>query len=247
MSICRSAVTLLLVAIVLAGPRTVCRALDLPQEISDANGYTIRIPGDWKVIPQTVLDHYSDQLAKIAPTAERQIYVHGFQLAASERWFTYPYIMVQTWEGRTSEAALEKMTDLKAVLDNGADKVEKSTSGILSGIAVGQPTYDSGAHIVWTRFSMNVAEKESVTSLMAFLLTEKGTVAIYGYAKADEYDQYAPLFEAVARGATIAPELQYKPRPATPAEDKVARVVGAAIGVLVVFFVIRRKRAMRPV
>lgn len=241
----RWAVAVLFVSALLMSSGSVCGAVDLPKEFPSPDGYTVRIPDDWIAIPREVLDGSAKQVEKTFPNASRPVFAQGFQVAASKGWLTYPYVLVQTIEGRIPEAALGKMEKVREAMEKRVAKDQSDMSRLMADAKVGEPTYDASAHIIWTVVTLEVKGVGTVKTMVAALLTEKGAVRLSGSATADEYEKYLPVFEAIARGATVSPELQYKPRSQAELGPGALWVV---FGLFVIFMSIRHKRAMtRPI
>jgi len=233
---------------------TVCHGAGLTQEIKTHDGFTVRLPSDWKEIPRNVLDAYSDAVAKMAPTAGKQTFAYGFQHSSTQGWLTYPYILVQIKKtGRVPEAQLKSVQQVKQGLEKGAEKVQNSMSAIVSDARFGEPIYDPATHILFTRIGMDVKEVGAVKGLVALLLTQEGIIQIAGYTKASEFESYAPVIESIAKGVILEDRLKYQSQIADSIPgssgikwDKVltgavkGAIIGGAVGLVAVFFMKRK-------
>ena len=63
---------------------------------SSSYGYTIDVPQGWVQIPQKVLQEMVRALQKQKGSAV-VIYDTGFQLDSANRWFEYPYVLIQAY------------------------------------------------------------------------------------------------------------------------------------------------------
>ncbi len=217
-----------------------CRGADLPQTVQTKDGFTISLPADWVAIPKEALDRYSETIAKLAPKAERQTWDYGFQLPMRKHWFEYPYILVQVKRhGRVPEAQLKSVKRVEQQAQQGVDQVRDSISSVISNAQLGEAVYEPATHILWIRISMDVKTGGVVKGILATVLTEEGTIGIYGYALAADFEKYAPIFEAVARNAVVAENLEYRTRltDSLPLSDRInwtlvlrAALIGAIAG-----------------
>ena len=216
----------------------VCGAVDLPQTIQTKDGFTISLPADWVPIPKDALDRLTQKAAKQAPKAERQTFDYAFQLPMKKHWLEHPYIVVQIKRiGRVPDGELKSFTRLREGVKEGVDKAQNSYSATISNAQVGETIYEPATHILWTHISLDVKPVGPVKGVVASLLTEDGMIVICGYATAAEYDQYAPVFEAVARNTVVADNLKYRPRftdsfPLGGQTDRKLVIWGTLIGVV---------------
>ena len=231
-------------------------AADLPQTIQTQDGFTISLPADWVSFPKEALDNFSETLAKLAPKADRQTYAYGFQLPMKKHWFEYPYVLVQIKRGgRISEAQLKSVKRVEQDVKQGVAKAQGSYSALISSAQVGEAVYEPAAHILWIRIASDVQKVGAVRGLSATVLTEEGMIMINGYALAADFDQYAPVFEAIARSAVVADNLKYRPRftDSLPLSGRInwgivlrAALIGAVAGLLPIAIIfipkLRRKK-----
>jgi len=189
-----------------------CHAVDLPQTIQTKDAFTISLPADWVAFPKDALDNFTTALTKLAPKAARQTYDYGFQLPMKKHWFEYPYILVQVKRaGRVSDAQLKSIKRVEQDVKQGVDQVRDSYSSVVSNAQVGETVYEPATHILWIRIAMDVQKVGTIKGVSASVLTEEGVIIISGYALAADFDQYAPVFEAIARSTVVADDLKYRP------------------------------------
>ncbi len=192
---------------------TPCFGTDLPQSFAIKDGFTLHLPKDWEPIPKEVLDRYSQEIARLAPKAESQVYDYGFQRTDSPKWFSYPYILVQVKRsGRIPEEQLEGLKRIEKAMDDSFAKATDSLSSITSNASLGEPSYDPLSHILWTRIAIDVKDAGTVRGIIGSILTEEGFVQIACYAKGEDFGKYLPLFETVINKTELKAELKYGAR-----------------------------------
>ncbi len=204
----RTALAAILTVLCLYGT---CHGIELTQEVKTQDGFTIRLPADWKPIPRDMLTKYSRAVAELTRDTEKQVYDYGFQRADAPNWFTYPYILIQVRRtGRISEAQLKSIKQLQGDLDNSMARMQQAMSTVVSDARTGEMVYDPGAHILFSQMRMDIKEIGTIRGLIALLLTEEGGIHIAGYAKGDDFAHYLPLFETIARGIIPDDTLRYR-------------------------------------
>lgn len=138
---------------------------------------------------------------------------NGFQLDQSENWLEYPYILVQVRRsGRIPYSQLKSLRKVKDAFSDEMKKTQDLMSSIVSSWEIGEPLYDSSSHILWTQIAMDVNEVGRVKALSAVLLTDFGAIQIIGTAKANDFNRFAPVFEAIAKNAILSDTIKYEPR-----------------------------------
>lgn len=187
----------------------------LPKPFVTEDDFTIHLPWDWEQIPKEVIDKFIQDFTKMAPSAPKMHYDYVFQ-KSSNRWFQYPYVLVQVNNnGKIPESQLKSYDKFEDEMNKNAKKLETHTYSALSDIEVGKTYYDPSCHILWSQMESNVEGAGKVRALIAMILTERGTIQIFGYSLAKDYDRYAPLFEKIARNVIVSGKIRYKP-PADP-------------------------------
>lgn len=201
----------LILSIMFAG--TAFAEIDLPQVFPAKDDFTLRLPNGWIAIPKDILDAHSEGIAEMVPQAPKQVFDYGFQLEQSEYWLEYPYILVRVdRSGRISDAQLRSFRKLEdAFSDAEEKKMQDLLSPLISSIEYGEFLYDSSSHILWRQVVMDVRGVGEIKGLVALLLTEFGAIQIMGYAKANDFEYYAPVFEAIAKNVFLSDNIKYRP------------------------------------
>ena len=228
-----------------------CLAQEGDRPFPTKDGFTLHLPAGWKEIPAAVLDSYAQDIARLAPQAEKQAFDYGFQLSAAKKWFAYPYILVQVHRtGKVPEEHLRILAQSGKEMDTGFAKARESLSSLAADGKIGETVLDPSTHTLWTRMSIHVHGVGTINGLIAMILTETGFIQISCYAQEREFPAYLPLFQAVVRSTVLSDELQYRSGAgdSDPASGGIGR--GAIVGIAVVsigsavllLLVIRRRR-----
>ena len=225
---------------------------NLPHTFSTKDDFSLRLPQGWREIPKLFLDAYSTAVPSMAPQVPKPVFFdYGFQLEKSDNWFQYPYILVKVVKtGRISDSQLKSMRKVQGAMTDSAQLMAST-------VEFGQTVYDPSSHILWTQatFDGDSAGVGKVRGLAAMLLTEYGSIQVMGYAKASDFEHYAPLFEAIARGTILADSIKYRPSPtdSIPIVPRIAwdrfigkAIAGAVIGCISAGFVRRVRRRRTP-
>jgi hypothetical protein len=218
------------------------------------DGFTLYLPDGWKPIPKDVLDAYSRAIAKLAPQAEKQTYDHGFQLSAAQKWFTYPYILVQVKRsGRVPEDQLRSLAQIGKAMDSGFAKARESLSSFATNGSIGETVLDASTHTLWTRIAIDVKGVGTINGLVGTVLTETGFIQISCYAKKNEFPAYLSVFETIVRSTVLSDDLKYRPD-TTDSESSTGRIGrGVIVGIAVacvaagglLWFVVRNRKKKR--
>lgn len=218
------------------------------------DGFTITIPDGWKEIPRDVIDEYENEMLKKAPNATKEHYDYGFQLKSVEKWFEYPYMLIQNKSiGKIPKKKLDELENYK--INSSFKKNKKDLRFFLSDIRRGKTTYDKKEMIIWMRLEMNIINIGAVTGLSGIVPTEKGVIQVNGYALKRDFAEYKQMFRMVTTSILPAEELVYKAERAEalpPSADRIVwrKVVPVVLGLgmvaliiaAIISFAIKRKK-----
>jgi len=181
------------------------QAAELTKEFNTQDGFTIHLPKNWVQIPNEVLRQVFERISQLAPKAEKQTWDYGFQLNQNGYWMRYPYILIQVKRvGRISEAELKK--SINEEFSKEKDKLSSTTSNA----QLRETVYDSKNKILWTIISANVKGTGIVNGQCAFKLTDFGIIKVMGYAKANTFSTYQPIFQEIAKQINLDKSINYK-------------------------------------
>lgn len=207
-------ICLLVFAFIAAATSGFCQTAAIDStHVTQGEKFTLQLPGDWKEISAAVMTSTFKSLVEIAPAASSEHYDYGYQLASAPSTITYPYILVSIKKkGRVSENAIANLPSSDGEVKESFNKAADKLKSVLSSLKVGEMVYDRQKHILFMHSDMDVNGVGAIKSLTAVCLTEEGSINIYCYAKAAEFESYFKTFENVAKSIEFSGGLGYKPR-----------------------------------
>ncbi|MDZ7781918.1 MAG: type IV toxin-antitoxin system AbiEi family antitoxin domain-containing protein [Halioglobus sp.] len=195
-----------LLALILAFP-----AFGAGNILEAGKDYRISIPEDWTEIPREALLQYQEIVSKTV--GQKLTYEYGYQSLQTENWFEYPYVLIQVIRsGRIPEGQLKDYKKIDSGMEEGLEKVSKAVGSFLSNASVGETIYDSSIHVLWSRMAMDVDGAGTVNSLIGLKLTEYGYIQFMGYALANEFASYEPIYRKMIQSISLSEEDTYNPR-----------------------------------
>jgi len=207
------------------------------------DGFTITMSDTWMPIPKNVLNAYTKALQQFAPNMEKQVYDYGFQLASNKNWLTYPYILIQVKNtGKVPEKELKNLTKFQQQVELGASNASEALGKTISVLSSGDTVYDEALHIVYSIVNLDVQQAGKVKALISMIMTNQGSINLYGYALESEFDQYSTFYMDVARNVQIDEIFRYTTGPKIRWDYF---LIGWIIIVGIVFFM-RRKGLLKP-
>ena len=233
----------------------VCAALPCRAESyhSGMYGYTITLPADWKHIPGDVLHSLTERMQN--PDAPRRPrFDVGFQPAANDRWFKYPYLMVQVVPyaefgslGQLNEdqfsRAVNAMTG--ANLSKSMDQqMSPQARALLSGISVGEPELDTANRCYHVSITMNVAGVGPVRSELRGYFGRESLVQVMFYSTEADADQLADIRKSIADSFAFDPDKAYSGGShfaGASSSTLLAAVIGAAVALAI--FALQKSQA----
>jgi hypothetical protein len=170
--------------------------------------FSITLPDGWVRMPDQVLISYAEQMEKAAPEGDASYFDYGFQLADEETPLAYPCVLIQVhYLGRFATGDLERFA--------------RNFGG-------------ENAHLNddKTLFTA-VQEQDGVKILIGRQLTEYGFIELKGFATADTFDRYAPVFDEAFSNLSLDDRILYQPR----ITDNAPVVGSINVGKVVVVFI----------
>jgi len=185
---------------------------EINKEFQTSDGFTFSLIGNWIEIPRDILDAYAQAISE-QTNMQKQHWNYAYQLASSEKWFQYPYILVQVIEkGRIPESELKNYKKVESEMNRGIQETREKATGLFTDFNIGETYFDSDSHILFTAMKMNVQGIGDVIGLTAVKLTEKGYIQISGYSLASAADHYLPIYKDMAKQVKLEAHLVYTPR-----------------------------------
>ena len=117
-------------------------------------------------------------LGKTFPDVKKLICDYGFQKLPAEKWFTFPYIIIQiNRSGKTTfdESEFEKY---KRVFKKGAKDTENKLGKLISETKLGETIYDPIDHILWMTLQSEAINVGHIKIFTAFRFTSEGFLKI---------------------------------------------------------------------
>ena len=206
------------------------------------DGFTIIMPDTWMPIPKNVLNAYTKALEQFAPNMEKQVYDFGFQPASNKNWLTYPYMLIQVKKtGKVPEKELRDLTKFQQQIELGASNASEALGKTISVLNSGDTLYDEAHHIVYSTVNLDVQQAGKVKALISVILTNQGSINLYGYALESEFNQYLAFYMDAAGNVQIQETFRCTAGSDIPWDYL---VIGVLIIAGIVFFV-RRKRLLK--
>lgn len=189
----------------------------LTKDYPTEDGFTVKMSEKWKKIPKKVLDAYSKALEQFAPDMQKQVYDYGFQLASNENWLIYPYILIQVKNtGKVLKRELRNLKRFQYNVELSTSNASKAFGKAISVLNSGGMIYDEANHIVFSIITMDVEKTGKVKGLISVILTNQGSINLYGYALESEFDKYSEFYINVAKNIQVNETLRYTASPAIP-------------------------------
>ena len=238
--VCWTAVSVVLICCVAAAGAQVFRS-DL--------GYSLRLPPDWERIPDEVVQEVTLQI--VDPSSpDRPYYDAAFQKAESDRWFAYPYVLVQRIEIERQPTTAEMQGFVAEISGRSASDVEdvfrSDVRGVVSEAMLGRVVLDAdGGIAVWSGdAALETGERLRMTSVARF--GQRHVILVHSYHIADRFEEETEAFDAIAASFAFDEGLEFRqlaveaplsepPEAATDAGRSIwGRVLGAALAAAVI-------------
>lgn len=211
--------TLLLYTIALGASLARAPICNADQFHSDSHGYRIELPHDWVEIPQDVLQKALALLQK--PNASVPIlYDAGFQLDSTDRWFEYPYVLIQPIPYATfglhrqlNEDEFPKFVRRMLTGTGPVKLVDGNLSSfgrqLLTDIDVGQPQLDvANRRYLWS-MNENVQGIGPIRSLGVGYFGRDSIVQVMFYSGRADWDRYADVRATIIDSFRFDPDKAY--------------------------------------
>jgi hypothetical protein len=176
--------------------------------------FTLKLPDTWKEIPPGVMASTFKAMEQLAPgVVAANHYDYGYQLASAPAAIIYPYVLVSIKKnGRVPESSVVNLATTGGAIKESANEAADKLKSILSNVRLGQPVYDRQKHALFMNSTMDIKGVGPIKWLTAVCLTEEGSICVYCYATADEFENYFKTFESIVNSVEIANGISYKPR-----------------------------------
>jgi hypothetical protein len=196
------------------------------------------LPNNWMEAPKDVLSQEQKKMEQVMPK-ETFAYSHLYQLEGAD-WFSYPYILVETQNGRVPDSQLS-YSDITQALH--AKKGELPS--VMQNVQYGDTHYDPNMKKVWLdqKLELPGGTGGGAYAVLLMLATEEKFIRFTFACTMDQYDQYHDLFVKIADSVRPDPSVAYKAAPwdQRPAwEDWVIKWGGIILALVVAAWIRRR-------
>lgn len=177
-------------------------------------GYHVTIPADWTAIPSNVIEEMARAVRN--PNSKNVVIMDAaFQPVSQERWFKYPYVIVQVIpyanygvtrqvnEGEF-EGLIKAMTGMN--LDKAMDSALSSDArSIMSDPSIDRPQLDKKRRRFLVSTNMTVAGSGKVRGLIAGYFGRESLVQVCFYATEKDWNRH------ISTGRSIVDSFRFDP------------------------------------
>ena len=199
--------------------------------------YHFTLPEGWVQIPADVVKQTMQNVTKDM-RERRPEYTAGFQ-AAAEKFFTYPYMLVQEFPAENMA-----LSDIATQMDNLQKKSLQTltTDEALKNIGMGQSTIDTRRNMVLVNMRLDVKDVGPLKALTVSCPGRKGVAQLHFYARENDYATYAPVFEQILDSFAFEKGYEYRKPLIAERAWFAAGVIAGAVVIPALFIAAKRKR-----
>ena len=177
-------------------------AQDLVQTVKAKDGFTCKIPADWKQIDTQALEGYTKELAEKMPNAKLPLPSHGFEPDNIKSGVEYPNILVlpTVMPKNVGGATIE---DLKKLANKTKERLQKNIDSKLQDNSmnatanVKDVSYDENGQFVRIVTVGEVPDIGVIHSVSVLFGTTDGMLTFQFNSRESDYGQYADLFSKI--------------------------------------------------
>ena len=162
----------------------------------------------WNEIPKALLDQLSTSKAD---GLGQQEWDYAYQISESTDSMNYPYILIQIKNtGRVVESELQEAAKAMTSAKINPEDMQKLSSGQIKSASAETVDYDTKAHTLISKASINTGESGELKTLTALKLTKDGLIQFHGYALPDQAAEFMPFFEKAIADIELPPDMAYQ-------------------------------------
>lgn len=214
----------------------------------DTQHFALRLPADWESAHFDEIAGFNRLAAERMPQA-RVTYIHGFHPRGGNL-ATFPYLLIQSIPmpmGQIAPEVLER--ELAKNFQSKVAELKGAVRDVARDIEFGTVMLDRSRWRFVFRTEADRGDGVKVASASFGFLGRDGIVMLHGYGSQSDFDALQRRFLTVADSFTFDAGYGYAPRAATWIDfDRLivnSLVGGAAIGLLIGLYALRRSRAVR--
>ncbi|GJM26796.1 MAG: hypothetical protein DHS20C16_32110 [Phycisphaerae bacterium] len=180
----------------------------------DRNHFTITVPDGWVAIAPETIEMVNATIREQMRNSKTQGVEHdaGFQLEGTPP-LAYPYFLVQGIRQDFSEmsySALER--GLGVGVEDGVQEASEAFSEFMDNAEIGKPILDREKGRIMTSVEMDVVGVGEVKGISVGWLSKDGIMNIHCYARASDFDKWAPTFETITNSLQFDEGYKFKPK-----------------------------------
>jgi hypothetical protein len=185
------------------------QAQELTQTFITPEGFSIKLPADWKRIDSQTLNGSTKELRKDMPNAKLQNPSDGFEPKAVDLGIGHPGIIVipNKISNGNRNISEQEFKQYAAFLKQQAQQSANSAfdkNSLNAQAHIDDVSYDEQKHSLRVVSIMSVPNFGRVRSIDIIFLTESGMLTFKFNSAEKEYSQYADLFSAIINSIGIS-------------------------------------------
>jgi len=181
--------------------------------------FEIKLPADWKKIPNTEIDKLIKNAKKKMGVETEINFNAGFQKRLSKNWFSLPYLLISV--DKSGKVPESEITDgpnrftksLRRIITSEKSKLD----GIIKNMNMNEAFYDKEKSRIIANVDMSF-DNSSISGLFIIMLTSYGTLNLYFYSSQQRWDNQYPEFLDIADMVKLDPIYKYESK-----DDKVKK------------------------
>lgn len=171
--------------------------------------FSITLPPGWISVPADVIKSTEDEILARSNKPSMQRNNYAFQQKDTNRWFSYPYILISiSNSGRIQEAKLQKISEQS--FKKYYNKEEKELNGLVSDFREGRKYYDKNQKILWVFSKANIPSVGAISIVEGIIPTNTGYIKIFCYAVDENAILYQSTFQSIISSVIPSEEFAYR-------------------------------------
>ena len=174
---------------------------------SSAFGYSLDVPPGWEEIPRNLIQETYADLLKPDSVG---LYDAGFQLASSDGWFAYPFVLVQVMPlpRQINEDEFESFVQALTGMDFNKE-IPTDTLRNLDNLEFGQVQLDADRRRYFSILNMDVKGVGPIRALSVGHFGRDSMVMIHSYSLRSDFDRDAEARLAIVDSFRFDPDKAY--------------------------------------
>lgn len=165
------------------------------QYVNTDNHYSFTVPNGWSEIPKNIIEEYVAKVVK-QTNGKSVEYETGFQ-QNQDNYFDYPYILVQSHlSSNPSYSQIEKSLNDSDFKNSFAVK-STEYSELINSASMEKPFIDKERNLIFINIQIDNVSVGKINGLIVMFLGSERITQLNFYAKADDYNEWLPIFNSV--------------------------------------------------